>query len=116
MSKSKITKDKLGYLHTQEELAQTANVLENWKNGDIIFVNRYTNDRGDGHSVAIVDGKEWNPSYCKWYDQTKARTLQQLVEQGYNLDFAGRYGDGNKCAWWNDCRDLSLIDISVLNQ
>lgn len=108
-------KDKLGYLHTQKELKETKYWLENVKNGDVLHYDRYTKDSGSSGTIAIVNGKVWQPSYCKWYKPEKAKTLREYVDEGYNLSYAGRYGDGKKHAWWNDCCQLTIVDILVLS-
>lgn len=108
-------KDRLGFLHTKKELEETQYWLENVKNGDVLYFDRYTKDSGSSFAEAVVNGKVWRPSRCKWFKPEEAKTLRQYVDEGYNLSFAGRYGDGKKHAWWNDCRELTMIDIFVLN-
>lgn len=108
---SKPKKDKLGYLHETWQIKETEDVLKNAHNGDIIFYDRHTATSGEGGTFVVYNGKEWMPHYCG----CKHRTLQQLVDEGFNLKYAGHRGDGNKDAWWNQGEPLNLLDLAVLN-
>ena len=108
---SKPKKDKLGYLHEDYQIKETNDILKNSRNGDVVYYDRHTNTSGEGGTFIVYNGKEWQPHYCS----CKHRTLQQIVDEGFNLKYAGRRGDDNKQAWWNECDKLDLFDLAILN-
>lgn len=104
-------KDKLGYIHYDYHIEETEWVLKNCRDGDVIYCNRDNGTSGDGNTFVLYKGKEWKPHYCN----CKHRTLKQLIDEGYNLKYAGHRGDNNKVAWWNDCELLDLFDLAIMN-
>lgn len=98
------------YEHTKEQLEATADCLANAKERDIIQFHRFDKANLCGYSGTFVlkNGREWHSSLKK---ASEARTLQQFVDEGYNLKIFGHHGDG-KVAWWNNCNgDMTLLDL-----
>lgn len=97
------------YEHTKEQLEDTADCLANAKERDIIGYSRWdlANLKGESGTFVLKNGKEWYFKYAK----ENTRTLQQFVDEGYNLEIFGRHGDGQQ-AWWNNCNgDMTLLDL-----
>lgn len=103
------------YEHTAIQLEQTARCLAEARERDIISFDRWdkANLSGHGGTFCLKDGKEWHLYYMKNTSKAKeAKTLQQYVDEGYNLKIFGHYGDG-QTAWWNNKGgiDLSLLEL-----
>lgn len=102
------------YEHTKEQIEQTARCLEEARERDIIGYDRWdkANLSGCSGSFCLKNGKEWHLYYMHNPSKAKvAKTLQQYVDEGYNLKISGHHGDGQE-AWWNNCcGDLDLVEL-----
>lgn len=102
------------YEHTKEQLEQTDRCLAEVRERDIIGFDRWDKANLSGHSgtFCLKNGKEWHLSDMRHQTvMREKRTLQQYVDEGYNLKITGHHGDGQE-AWWNNCcGNLDLVEL-----
>jgi hypothetical protein len=115
------------YARTKRDAHNNNRVLRLAKSTKRVFaihVDRKRNDNtreGKGYAVLVKNGREYNP----WFDvpddrvfqkycQGRAeygKTLEELINENYNLKFAGYHGDGRD-AYWNNYK-YNTLDLVV---
>jgi len=104
------------YIRTKENIRQSNRVLRIAKSTDRVFVIRvYRDHRNGGQSSAefVKNGRIYNPFYDIWKNKPDeyGKTLEELIDEGFNLEFAGYHGDG-KDAFWNNT-EWNHLDLVV---
>ncbi|MGN0016554.1 MAG: hypothetical protein ACI37O_04365 [Candidatus Avelusimicrobium sp.] len=112
------------WIHSKRQIHNTNRVLRLAKTVKRIFVvcgDRWNGEAGDGFAYFVKHGRIYNPDFdCRYYlDNWSPKkfppeyeeTLEELVEQGYNLSFGGYPGDRKK-AYWNN-HEHNKIDLIV---
>ncbi len=87
-------------------------IAKNIRRVFVVSADRYDRQGGTSFAKFVKHGRIYHPDFdCHyWLDQNSwwykfppeyEETLEELVEQGYNLKLAGYPGDGKK-AYWNN--------------
>lgn len=114
------------YFRTDRDIRNNNRVLRLAKRTDrvfVIYVDRDHKNGGEGRADFVKHGRIYNPAfdcdYClDWphlcggnRSPEYGASLQELIDQGFNLKYCGRPGDGKE-AYWNN-HDNNHIDLVV---
>lgn len=82
----------------------------------VIYLSKYYNLGYEGSAEFVKNGKVYNPFFdvkgLRNYEEY-GKTLEELIAEGFNLEYAGYHGDG-KDAFWNNANELDLVVMSRL--
>ena len=106
--------EKIKYKRTKTDIHNNKRVLNISKSTPrvfVIYLRRDYKNGGEGSAEFVKNGKIYNPFFDVFGRRSYAeygKTLEQLIEEGFNLRYAGYHGDCKE-AFWNNSDELDLI-------
>jgi len=113
-------KEEIKYFRTKKDIRINNRILKLSKSTNrvfIVYLSRNYKNGGEGQAECIKKGRIYNPFFdvSEYKSKEYGKTLEEIIEEGFNITFAGYHGD-KKDAYWNNTswNELDLVVQSRL--